>query len=32
MRKNGMVGISECISNQETTEAKAFVEDVNRLI
>ena len=32
MRKNGMVGISEGISNQVTTEAKAFVEDVNRPI
>ena len=32
MRKNGMVGISEGISNQMTAEAKAFVEDVNRLI
>ena len=32
MRKNGMVGISEGIPNQITTEAKAFVKDVNRLI
>ena len=31
MRKNGMVGISEGISNQVTAESKAFVEDVKRV-